>query len=264
MSRPRRVADGPFVVAPIEVRSSTPRRAIARPTVADRLRPSAVALAASATAGAIAVATVSGLTLSRSGADAASSATPTAQTSVRDAQNLSAVVELTSDDAEQLAVVRKIVVQRVAEERAAAAESAASEKAAADDAAAHKAAMFAKALGKFGPASRYGLKGGAVKTYQVVLSNFDGINAIGGYRPTSLSNHQLGLAIDFMITPGAESALGWSIAKFVAAHAKELNVDHVIFEQHIWTPATPTWRLMEDRGSITDNHFDHVHVSMKS
>jgi len=87
---------------------------------------------------------------------------------------------------------------------------------------------------------------------------------VGGYRPSSLSNHQKGLAIDFMLTQGAESALGWTIAKYAAAHAGELNINHIIFEQRIWTPRNPTWRMMENRGSATANHMDHVHISMNS
>jgi len=87
---------------------------------------------------------------------------------------------------------------------------------------------------------------------------------VGGYRPSSLSNHQKGLAIDFMLTQGAESALGWTIAKYAAAHASELNINHIIFEQRIWTPGNPTWRKMENRGSATANHMDHVHISMNS
>lgn len=38
-----------------------------------------------------------------------------------------------------------------------------------------------------------------------------------------------------------------------------------IFEQHIWSSRLPQqgWNKMEDRGSITQNHYDHVHISVK-
>ena len=49
----------------------------------------------------------------------------------------------------------------------------------------------------------------------------------------------------------------------LAANAAEFGIDHVIFEQKIWTPRNPTWRPMADRGGITANHYDHVHVSVK-
>ena len=67
-----------------------------------------------------------------------------------------------------------------------------------------------------------------------------------------------------MLTPGAESALGHRIANYLIAHAKAFNIDHIIYRQRIWTPYSPTWRAMANRGSATANHMDHVHVSMKS
>ncbi|HOA89526.1 MAG TPA: hypothetical protein PKG79_09255 [Propioniciclava tarda] len=189
----------------------------------------------------------------------------------------------------QAGTADKAAADKAAADKAAkaAADKAAAAKAAADKAAAAKSAAAKAAVTKtsgtsavavpaapvaevatgsspFGSASKYGLKGGAVKTYYVITSLFPGINSVGGYRPSSLSNHQKGLAIDFMLTQGAESALGWTIAKYAAAHAGELNINHIIFEQRIWTPRNPTWRMMENRGSATANHMDHVHISMNS
>ena len=50
----------------------------------------------------------------------------------------------------------------------------------------------------------------------------------------------------------------------VQAHARELGVTYVIYEQQIWLAGNPTsqWTTMEDRGSRTANHYDHVHVSV--
>lgn len=109
-----------------------------------------------------------------------------------------------------------------------------------------------------------GLTSRAMVVYNAVMSRWGGqINSVGGYRSSSRSDHQYGRAIDFMLTPGRESAMGWSIAKFLAANAGTLKVDHIIFEQKIWTPYRPYWRPMENRGSITQNHYDHVHVSVE-
>jgi hypothetical protein len=38
----------------------------------------------------------------------------------------------------------------------------------------------------------------------------------------------------------------------------------VIYRQQIWLVGNPTsqWDAMEDRGSRTANHYDHVHVSV--
>ena len=276
MTRPRRIADGPAIADPTSTPDAAPRRGIPVSTRRSRVLPSAIALAVAATSGVLVLSSAPGLAL---GADpgATVSATPVAVAAPATLLGASVTPAAYNDaDAQAEAVV--IETMR-AEGRAA--EQAAADKAAADKAAAEKGAAAKAAAAKstatkaaastttggsknYAPASNYGLKGGAVKTYQAVMSNFSGINSVGGYRASSLSNHQLGLAIDFMITPGSESALGWSIAKYLVAHASELNVDHIIFEQKIWTPANPTWRSMEDRGSTTANHYDHVHVSMKS
>ena len=53
---------------------------------------------------------------------------------------------------------------------------------------------------------------------------------------------------------------GDAVAAFVQAHAGELNVKYVIWRQRYWEPGG-SWELMEDRGSPTANHMDHVHVT---
>lgn len=105
-----------------------------------------------------------------------------------------------------------------------------------------------------------GLKPRAMVVYNAVTAKWS-FTSIGGYRASSRSNHQLGGAIDFMTFK--DSAKGWAVANYVVANADAFKVDHVIFEQKIWTPYRPYWRPMEDRGSITQNHYDHVHVSVK-
>jgi len=72
--------------------------------------------------------------------------------------------------------------------------------------------------------------------------------------------HALGRALDIMI---ASHAQGEEIAEWVRAHAKELGVSEVIWAQHIWTVqrSSEGWRMMEDRGGVTANHYDHVHVT---
>ena len=106
-----------------------------------------------------------------------------------------------------------------------------------------------------------GLKPRAMVVYNAVTARWS-FAAIGGYRATNnRSNHGSGGAIDFMTYK--DSAKGWAVAKYVAANADAFKVDHIIFEQKIWTPYKPYWRPMADRGSITANHYDHVHVSVK-
>ena len=107
------------------------------------------------------------------------------------------------------------------------------------------------------------LRKDTIHIYRSVCALFPAVNSYGGWRAGGLPFHKNGRAVDIMLTPGAESALGHRIANYLIKHAKDFNVDHIIFEQQIWTPSTPHWRHMADRGSITANHFNHVHVAIR-
>lgn len=78
--------------------------------------------------------------------------------------------------------------------------------------------------------------------------------------------HPLGRACDFMVHPGSTTQvqLGYSVANWARDNAKRLGVYYIIYRQRIWNiqRADEGWRAMEDRGSITQNHFDHVHISV--
>ncbi|MDQ6688234.1 MAG: hypothetical protein M3Z50_11605, partial [Actinomycetota bacterium] len=98
-----------------------------------------------------------------------------------------------------------------------------------------------------------GLQPGAIHVYRVLCHAFPQITTFGGYAPRG--EHANGKAIDAMTT---DVALGNQIAAFLQAHAAELNLYDIIWQQHIWTPARASegWRLMPDRGSTTANHYD--------
>jgi hypothetical protein len=115
-----------------------------------------------------------------------------------------------------------------------------------------------------GSAVEHKLRKDTVHIYRSVCALFPAVNSYGGWRAGGLPFHKNGRAVDIMLTPGAESALGHRIANYLIKHAKDFNVDHIIFEQQIWTPSTPHWRHMADRGSITANHFNHVHVAIRA
>jgi hypothetical protein len=104
-----------------------------------------------------------------------------------------------------------------------------------------------------------GLTSGAVRVYRAVCNNFPQITQYGGYAPRG--EHASGKAIDIM---NSDTNLGNEIAAFLQAHASELNLYDIIWQQHIWTPerSSEGWRSMSDRGSETANHYDHVHVSV--
>ena len=103
-----------------------------------------------------------------------------------------------------------------------------------------------------------GLQPAAIRVHRAVCNAFPQIARYGGL---GAGEHANGKAIDIMTT---DPALGYEIADFLKAHAVELDLYDVIYRQHIWTPARAGegWRSMPDRGSITANHFDHVHVAV--
>jgi hypothetical protein len=56
--------------------------------------------------------------------------------------------------------------------------------------------------------------------------------------------------------------LGTAIADFAIANMERYGIWYLIFRQRIYNPEIGSyWRDMEDRGSPTQNHFDHVHLS---
>jgi hypothetical protein len=110
-----------------------------------------------------------------------------------------------------------------------------------------------------GSAVEAGLTPDAIRVHRAVCAQFPAITryiGIEGAYP-----HSAGLALDIMTT---DSTLGHQIAEWVRANAARLGVSEVIYAQHIWTVqrSSEGWRLMPDRGSITANHYDHVHVTV--
>jgi hypothetical protein len=99
---------------------------------------------------------------------------------------------------------------------------------------------------------------------------FGPFSAIGCYRPGNDGEHPLGRACDFMLSSGgvmpaaANVQLGYAIAAWAQANASRLGIMYVIYRQRIWDVrmGSAGWVPMEDRGSITANHFDHVHISV--
>jgi hypothetical protein len=58
-----------------------------------------------------------------------------------------------------------------------------------------------------------------------------------------------------------EAAGDW-IRNYIWKNRERLRLQHVIWEQHITSTVTQPGvrRKMADRGSVTENHYDHVHV----
>lgn len=104
----------------------------------------------------------------------------------------------------------------------------------------------------------------SVRVARAIADQFPQVETIGGWRAAdAFPDHPSGRAVDVMIpdyTSGAGKALGDQIADYVLANAETLRVDYIIWRQTYRTPAGES-NLMEDRGSDTANHFDHVHIT---
>ena len=71
-------------------------------------------------------------------------------------------------------------------------------------------------------------------------------------------------ALDIFV-PVNSRTLGDAICAFALANLDRFGVDYVIYRQRIYNPEVAgRWRDMADRGSPTQNHFDHVHVSFEA
>ena len=98
------------------------------------------------------------------------------------------------------------------------------------------------------------------------VANLFGITSFSGYRPGDPGDHGKGLAIDFMVP--VSSALGDQIADYAIQNMASRGINYIIWKQRFYAPYDSkygpayTWNPMPDRGSITENHYDHVHVSM--
>lgn len=103
-----------------------------------------------------------------------------------------------------------------------------------------------------------GVSPNIVAVHRAVCSNFPEITVYGTLRGGG-GDHPLGRAVDIMVSGDR----GWQVAEFVRANYAELGVSYVIYSQKIWSVerSGEGWRGMEDRGSTTANHYDHVHVS---
>lgn len=98
------------------------------------------------------------------------------------------------------------------------------------------------------------------------IANLFGITSFSGYRPGDSGDHGKGLAIDFMVPESSE--LGDKIAEYAIQNMASRGISYIIWKQRFYAPfdskygPANTWTPMPDRGSVTENHYDHVHVSM--
>jgi hypothetical protein len=120
---------------------------------------------------------------------------------------------------------------------------------------------ISQAACKSGSAVEDGLTQDAIRVHRAVCAEFPDITSYGGLRAgDSGSEHSTGHALDIMVS-GSE---GDAVAAWLKANYQKLGISELIWSQRIWTVqrSSEGWRWMEDRGSTTANHYDHVHVTV--
>ncbi|MGY1846759.1 MULTISPECIES: hypothetical protein [unclassified Blastococcus] len=194
------------------------------------------------------------------------------QVAAQQAQAAADQAELDRQKAEAEATARAEAEAKAAEEKAAE-EAAAAERAAAAPAAATptqeaRAAATTAASVAATAVARISNTAGSVKPQtqaaaDAVVSNVPGAAGItlGGTRASAADpgGHPSGLALDYMVM--SDAALGDAIVAYHRAHWAELGVDYLIWQQRMLSSPGGSWQAMENRGSATANHFDHVHVN---
>ncbi|MFD0773335.1 hypothetical protein ACFQZ2_05275 [Streptomonospora algeriensis] len=125
-----------------------------------------------------------------------------------------------------------------------------------------------------------GLTGsGLTPRAQVLLDSVGevfGAMSVGGYEPGGLSSghgedsaHYDGRAVDFFYRPISEENRrdGWLLAHWLVAHAEELHVANVIFDDRIWNArgSRGGWwpYVADDPDNKIMRHLDHVHVDVR-
>lgn len=108
------------------------------------------------------------------------------------------------------------------------------------------------------------LKPNALALAKAVAQEFPEIETIGGWRPVdTYPDHPSGHAVDIMI-PDFQSEngkkLGDAIKEYVWENQDAFDVTYTIWRQTYQSRTDSN--VMEDRGGLTANHFDHVHVTV--
>ena len=194
------------------------------------------------------------------------------QAAAQQAQAAADQAELDRQKAEAEAQARAEAEEKAAEEAAAAAVASAEQQAPAAAAASPtqqaRAATSAATSVAATAVARISNTAGSVRPQtqaaaDAVVSNVPGAAGItlGGTRASAADpgGHPSGLALDYMVMSNA--ALGDAIVEYHRAHWDELGVDYLIWQQRMLSSPGGSWKAMENRGSATANHLDHVHVN---
>ena len=105
-------------------------------------------------------------------------------------------------------------------------------------------------------AGAHGLRPATARLAAHIQAVYPQVPSIGGWRPEDgYHEHSNGTALDVMVD---DPVLGDRIAADMLTRP---DVKYIIWKQQIRYPSG-YWRVMEDRGSPTANHYTHVHVAV--
>lgn len=113
-----------------------------------------------------------------------------------------------------------------------------------------------------GLAPESGLVPNAVQLNRVLTQQFPELQKIGGWRePDGFNEHSSGEALDIMV--GSNKELGDRINRFLLQNSQAFGLQYNLWQQEQWNPDGST-SGMENRGSPTANHMDHVHARVRA
>ncbi|MEU8248028.1 hypothetical protein [Nonomuraea sp. NPDC048916] len=127
-------------------------------------------------------------------------------------------------------------------------------------------------LAKYGfqqPGGSSGLTQRMVMVRAEVMQNFPMQYGVGCLRSGDPGEHGKGRACDFMMSSGGRAATGAdadrgdALAEYLIRNGSRLGVMYIIWKQRYYDIRSGGgWDPMSDRGGVTANHYDHVHVSV--
>ncbi|SDK16891.1 coiled-coil domain-containing protein [Nonomuraea jiangxiensis] len=127
-------------------------------------------------------------------------------------------------------------------------------------------------LAKYGfqqPGGAEGLTPRMISVRAEIMQNFPMKYGVGCLRPGDPGEHGKGRACDFMMSRGGTMASGDdgdrgdALAEWIIRNGSRLGVMYIIWKQRYYDIRSGGgWDPMSDRGGVTANHYDHVHVSV--
>ncbi|MER6947145.1 hypothetical protein ABT294_24225 [Nonomuraea sp. NPDC000554] len=127
-------------------------------------------------------------------------------------------------------------------------------------------------LAKFGiqkPGGSEGLTPRMIAVRAEIMGKFPMLYGVGCLRAGDPGEHGKGRACDFMMSrggtmaTGADADRGDALAEWLIQNGARIGVMYIIWKQRYYDIRSGGgWDPMSDRGGVTANHYDHVHVSV--